>query len=48
MARKVIKCTPQHFSPIQQRLKRETQLKLTQFLLKIVERDTQDYALLQR
>ena len=42
------KCTPQQFSQIQQRLQSETQLKLTQFVLKIAQRDAQDYAPLQR
>ena len=37
---KFVKCTPQELSQIQQRLQRETRLKLTQFLLKIVQRHT--------
>ena len=45
---KFVKCTPQELSQIQQRLQRDTRLKLTQFLPKIVQRDTQDYAPLQR
>ena len=35
-----MKCTPQQFSQIQQRLERETRLKLTQFLLINLYRDT--------